>query len=93
MITEYKVSSGGWKATVEAASAMKAVVKALKRDKPKKLGIIIQIDEVVTSFVATETAVRKAGSSFKASRRREDLRLWMTSRLDSKLHRGSSQSP
>jgi len=68
-VSEYKISSGKWKATVEAKTGEDAVIKALKRDAPKSLGMLIMIETKgkPDSYWGSDTAVQKAGFKLEDS--------------------------
>ena len=60
---EYKVSSGPtWETTVSANNHEQALIKALQKDKPTELGILIETDDNIDPvYWNTITALKKAG--------------------------------
>ena len=68
-MSEYRISSGKWKATVEAKTGEDAAVKALKRDSPKSLGmlILIETEGKPDTYWASDTAVQRAGFKLEDS--------------------------
>lgn len=58
---KYKIWSGTLKATVEADTPLLAFKKALKKKRPKALGIIVSFTTEETSFAATENLLKQLG--------------------------------